>query len=373
MISSYPPALGGTENRAARLAEELAHAGFPVTVLTRRNSGIKPGENNSGPIILHLGPEDGGFPGNLLFYCRVFLKLLSLRKTYSVIQNFLLSTLTPLCCAAGALAGKPVFVSLGGVGARGGLRDDSGTGRFANAKTALLSLFKPFFITPNKDGLRELLKSGIPATRAKLIPNPAPTAEFTPPAPQEREQLRQELGFNGEIFLFAGRFVAEKNLPLLAEAWKIFSTAHPSARLLLAGEGPLKDSMKELVNSLGIENSVSLPGAVPNLPDYYRAADFFVLPSDTEGMSNALLEAMSCGLVPLVKDISGCAPVEDGKTGLKTPAAASPGQFAALLERAAALDPHARQKISAASARLMRESYSIEKITAQYLQLYYGA
>lgn len=373
VISRYPPAVGGTENRAARLAAELTRRHWKITVLTRYHGDAPRSENAGGVRVFRLGPYGGGLVGSLRFYVQIFLKLVLLRKDYGVIQNFLLSTLTPLCCAAGVLLGKQVFVSLGGVGVRGGLNDASGTGRFSGAKKSLLSLFSPTFITPNDDGLEELAQSGLPPARAKLIPSPAPTAVFTPPSGQERETLRRELGFEGETFLFAGRFVKEKNLPLLLEAWAIFSAAHPQARLVLAGDGPEKAGIERLLADPGLRSSIRFAGVAQDVAAYYRAADFFVLPSDTEGMSNALLEAMSCGLIPLVKDISGCAPVIDGETGLKAPRAATAAQFAALFARAAALDSTARKTISSSAARLMREKYSLEKIAEQYLQLYNGA
>ena len=292
VISRYPPAVGGTERRAQRLAAEIARRGVPVTVFTRFQQGAPLREENSAVTVLRLGGGDGDCAGNLHFYLALAHKLWRERNNYRIIQNFLFSTLTPLCCLAGFLLNKPVFVSLGGAGARGGLNDVTGTGRLRWLKKLSLSLFTPHFITPNREGLEELLAEGVPQGRARLIANPADPEQFSAPSPELRTQLRAQLGFKGTVFLFAGRFVQDKNLTLLAQAWAIFSPANPEALLVLAGDGPEKPAFEKLVAEKGLSRSVRLEGTRENIADYYRAADFFVLPSDNEGMSNALVEAM---------------------------------------------------------------------------------
>ena len=370
IISRYPPAVGGTERRARRLAAEIARRGVPVTVFTRFQQGAPLRQENSAVTVLRLGGGDGACAGNLRFYLALAHELWRERNNYHVIQNFLFSTLTPLCCLAGFLLNKPVFVSLGGAGARGGLNDVTGTGRLRWLKKLSLSLFRPHFITPNREGLEELIAEGVPQGRARLIANPADPEQFSAPSPELRTELRAQLGFKGTVFLFAGRFVQDKNLALLAQAWAIFSTANPAALLVLAGDGPEKPAFEKLVAEKGLSRSVRLEGTRENIADYYRAADFFVLPSDNEGMSNALLEAMLCQLPPLVRDISGCALVEDGKNGLKAPANASPQEFATLLSRAQALSANEKTELARAASETVLADYTLHTIAGLYMELY---
>lgn len=369
VISRYPPALGGTERRAQRLAGELARRGLPVTVLTRLQEGAPRREESYGVSVLRLGGGEN-FLGNLRFYLAVFLELTLRRDSYSVIQNFLFSTLTLVCCGAGYLLRKPVFVSLGGAGMRGGLNDVTGTGRLRGLKKLILSLFRPTFITPNREGFEELLAAAVHKNRARLIYNPADPEQFSAPTPQTRAALRKKLGFDGTVFLFAGRFVQDKNLKLLAEAWDIFSRQNPSALLVLAGDGPEKPVFEKLAAEKGLQASVRLDGTRDDIADYYRAGDFFVLPSDNEGMSNALLEAMLCQMPPLVRDISGCALVEDGKNGLKAPEKASPEEFAALMARANALTAAQKTELGRAAEETVLADYTLHAIAGLYMELY---
>ena len=92
-------------------------------------------------------------------------------------------------------------------------------------------------------------------------------------------------------------------LPLLES----FSAAHysqPRLRLILAGDGSLRPDVERLISAGGLERAVWLPGAVPNdqLPDYFRAADFYVSFARSDGSSISLLEAMATGLPVIATD-----------------------------------------------------------------------
>ncbi|HOX22163.1 MAG TPA: glycosyltransferase, partial [Elusimicrobiales bacterium] len=156
----------------------------------------------------------------------------------------------------------------------------------------------------------------------------------------------------------------------LGEAWKIFSARQPAATLVLAGDGPEKPAFERFVKENSLHGSVRLEGLKENITDYYRAADFFVLSSDNEGMSNALLEAMLCGLPPLVKDIAGCVMVKNGENGLKAPSGSSAQQFAALLERALAMPPEEKAALGQAAEREIRTGYTLASVADKYLKIY---
>jgi glycosyltransferase involved in cell wall biosynthesis len=93
---------------------------------------------------------------------------------------------------------------------------------------------------------------------------------------------------------------------------------HP-IRLTLVGTGDAEDTLHRLATDLGVADAVTFTGFVPrgDMPAVYRQADIFVLPSQNEGMSIALLEAMASGLPVVVTDTGGTAElVEDGVNGL---------------------------------------------------------
>ena len=103
---------------------------------------------------------------------------------------------------------------------------------------------------------------------------------------------------------------------MLIRAWQQVSARQPAARLLLVGDGPLRDSLQALAWELGCRDSVLFAGARENVPDLLRAADLFVLPSHYEACCNAILEAQASGL-PVVACDTGGNPelIDSGATG----------------------------------------------------------
>ncbi|MCA1612763.1 MAG: glycosyltransferase [Acidobacteria bacterium] len=123
------------------------------------------------------------------------------------------------------------------------------------------------------------------------------------------------------FFLTVGRLVWDKAQDMLLDAFATLGDEHREWRLVVVGDGLLRDALKAQSASLGVAGRVHWPGVVQDPYAYYRAAQVFVLPSRVEGTPNALLEAMNCGLPVVVSD---GAPgllelVEDGVTGLVVP------------------------------------------------------
>lgn len=110
---------------------------------------------------------------------------------------------------------------------------------------------------------------------------------------------RQEIGMpvSDRMFLWVGRMVGVKQLPLLIEAFRKVQQAEPAARLVLAGGGPLLGETRQAVEQAGLSNTVHFAGSVPQkeLPRWYRAADATVLSSSSEGLPNVFRESLACG------------------------------------------------------------------------------
>lgn len=115
----------------------------------------------------------------------------------------------------------------------------------------------------------------------------------------------------------AGRMTEQKNQAMLISAFAEIHESHPEYRLTIYGDGPLMEQLKEQRNTLNLEDAVDFPGNVPNLHEQMADAEIFVLPSNFEGLSNALLEAMMMGLPVIATNCAGCDEViENGKNGL---------------------------------------------------------
>ena len=123
--------------------------------------------------------------------------------------------------------------------------------------------------------------------------------------PGEREQTRSELGLTGTTLISVGKLHELKGQGLTISALQQL----PDATLLLVGEGPDREKLERLAESLGVSDRVRFLGSQPNelLSKFYCAADIMVLASSREGWANVLLESMACG-TPVVATAVGGTP-----------------------------------------------------------------
>lgn len=124
-----------------------------------------------------------------------------------------------------------------------------------------------------------------PADATAVRTGLAPLADIPPAAP---------------LAVCVGRLCRQKGQDVLLRAWDAVAHRVPDARLVLVGDGPDRDRMRELA-----PESVLFAGAVTDAAPWYQAADLVVLPSRWEGMALAPLEAMACGRPVVVTDVDG--------------------------------------------------------------------
>lgn len=120
----------------------------------------------------------------------------------------------------------------------------------------------------------------------------------------------------------AGRLSAQKNQKLLINAFSRIYMFHPLATLHIYGDGVLKEELENLIKELNLSEKVFLHGNTSHMESVYSEADLFVLSSNYEGLPNALLEAMACGVACISTDCPCGGPrmvIEDGINGLLTP------------------------------------------------------
>lgn len=124
-----------------------------------------------------------------------------------------------------------------------------------------------------------------------VIPNQLelPIPRFKPIVEAKKEPGRK-------VILGIGRLVPQKQFEHLVRAFSSQHIAHEAYDLVILGEGGERQRLESLVNDLGLEKRVSLPGRAGNVEDWLKISDMFVLSSAVEGFPNALLEAMSHGL-----------------------------------------------------------------------------
>ncbi|MBI5863416.1 MAG: glycosyltransferase [Planctomycetes bacterium] len=169
---------------------------------------------------------------------------------------------------------------------------------------------------------QELISLGVPAEKARVFRNAADRPDLSV---YDRNEARRRLGVVGDepTVVAVGHAVPVKGWDVLIEAMAAVARAVPAARLVLIGsctqqhEAPEYRRLTALIETHGLANRVRFAGYVPDVYSALVGADVFVLPSRSEGDSNALLQALNCGL-PCVATRVGSAEdlIQEGVDGL---------------------------------------------------------
>jgi glycosyltransferase involved in cell wall biosynthesis len=260
----------------------------------------------------------------------------------------------------GKLTGLPSLVSLQGPDVPG----------FESRYRLLYPFLKPLLravwrnaavVTATSREHRNLAARTAPGLEIAVVENGVDTRLFTPPdVPRKSEVLE---------ILCVGRLIERKGQHHLLRALANLNKEAGRAHLTLVGTGDAGPRLRRMAEELGLEDDVTFAGVVPpeRMPAVYRSADVFVLPSENEGMSLALLEAMASGLPVIVTDTGGTAElVREGVNGCVV----RWGDVDALTRAAAGLmrDLEARGRMGIAS-RAAAEQFSVEQVSRKYLDL----
>ena len=137
---------------------------------------------------------------------------------------------------------------------------------------------------------------------------------FSPEGPSVRETLG--LG-DAPVVLCVSRLVPIKNVALFVDAMAVVHKTRPDARAVIVGDGPLETALKHRAAGLGLSGVIRFAGYVEQheLPQWYRAADLFVLSSDFDNSPNVVLEAMASALPVVATDVGGLADFVDVPAG----------------------------------------------------------
>jgi len=163
-------------------------------------------------------------------------------------------------------------------------------------------------VVANSEGLRQLALQSAPWQPILVIPNGVDVEEFHPA--WDRPSTA------GLRVLCVSRLIPRKRIDLLIQALKELSDCPIS--LTLVGTGNQESALKELARNFGVEGKVFFKGFVPHeeIVEIYQRHDLFALPSENEGMSNTVLEALACGLPILMTQTGGAEElIQDGQNG----------------------------------------------------------
>ena len=205
----------------------------------------------------------------------------------------------------------------------------------------------------------------------RIVEVPNGIALQGPPSPAIVTALRQRerIPAGTPVVLHVGRLSEEKGQTDLVEAARQLIHGHPTLRVLILGDGPLRATLESQIAQCGVTEAVKLLGFRDNVRDYLALADVFALPSLTEGLPLSVLEALDAG-VPVVCTPVGALPslLEDGVSGLFVPVH-SPAALADAIERLIK-EPELRRALAMGGSEVVRRTATAQAMHRRYRDLY---
>ena len=378
VISQFHPMIGGAEKQAKLLAKKLIKKGINVTILTGWwKFGTPHREMVDGINVFRNFSCWGMFGirgirtlGALIYMFTLALYLLTHRREYDIIHvhQALYPAFVSVLVGKQVL-GKPVIVKTASSGMTSDIKQQKGY-PLGNIQLRYLIKKMGCLVSNSKVGGDEFKEIGFPESKIVFIPNGVEI-------PKEKKIFYGEV----KLVMAVARLSLEKGIDVLLKAWKEVAELHPALKLIIAGQGPLESSLKKLCQDLRLADSVEFVGSIPILNEHWSNADLFVLPSRTEGLSNALLEAMSHGIPCIATRVGGNGELLGGEgkeiqfggyivadNGLLVNPDDPKGLSEAILYLIR--HPEARENFGKRSQKFVEENYSIDLIAERYISLY---
>lgn len=301
-VPKYPlPVVGGLEKQAFELSNKLKHQfGVEVHVLsTRFDASHMTHDLLDGIAVTRVGWSDSRWFRFTLLPFQVALVIWRARKVTDVVHVHQHSPFGLFVIAFCRMLLLPVIVKLPNVGDHGILGLKRGLfGRLANR--VLLSASA--FVSMSDVSINELLKEGIPRSRILTIPNGiVPSQSSTPIAQSQIVKATYPCRV-----VFVGRIYPQKRIDVLLQAWhSIADQVREIAVLEIWGDGPQREALVQWCRDRDLNELVKWRGHIVDVRTQLTNVDIFVLPSSSEGNSNAILEAMDAGLPVVATPVGG--------------------------------------------------------------------
>lgn len=236
-------------------------------------------------------------------------------------------------------------------------------------------------VTSNKRLMNAGLSVGITNVKTALIPYPADVSDYKPLKRGLSKYRTKHNITDRDLILFAlGRFVYKKGFTYLIKAMPQILSKHKNVKLLLGGDGPLKQEFEKAVDSLNLKNKVIFTGMLQKdeLIYYYNLCSVFVIPSvidnkgNFDGATVASVEAMACGKPLIVSNIVGLENViKKGKHALVVPQKNSKALARAAIELLNSKQK--RRKMGTENMKLVRSKLSTLEAGEKYTKLFRSA
>lgn len=292
IIGRYYPDVGGTERACQEMARKLRGMGYDITILTEYREGLPGHEIIKGiPVYRYI---KGWHIFEITYMLSVLSFLVKHRHQIDGILCYGLYLFTAPAVLFCRCAGKRIFFRLGSA------RETGDFHRIAQLKYGrfILGCAKKAHgaIAMTMEIEAELLRYGFLTDKILRIPNGVDTETFSPPSSKPEKPF---------VICYVGRLTEGKGLDTIIKAVCTLKEHTTAFKVFIVGDGELKSSLSEQVERYGLTEFASFTGEVDSAVSYYRQSHVFVLPSLSEGMPLALLEAMACGTAAIASNVGG--------------------------------------------------------------------
>jgi glycosyltransferase involved in cell wall biosynthesis len=406
VLPTFLPLVGGAERQALLHCRSFRERGYEITMLTLRHDSNWPREEviDAVPVVRVGGRLLGGrerLPRLLQKACylmSMFVVVWTLwrhRRQYDILHFYQLNLLASLGALVCRLTGTPLVVTVlstgqvdtqvehngallprlpddlarqiyggGPTGVGGDLAQLERLGQPAVLLTrSLFQRIGAVVVVLSTRMETYLTKHHFELPTTKLIPNGVDIARFVPVCTDRYDDGR------AQTVVCVSNLRFEKGVDVLLFAWRSVCERAPTARLIIVGDGPLRCQMEYLAQTLAIVDRVEFAGQQSDVPAQLHRGGVAVLSSRTEGMPNAVLEAMACGLPCVATRVSGSEDiVQHGVNGILC----EPGDEVGLAEGILTLlrDPTLARQYGRAARTTIEQHFAMERIIAMYAELY---
>lgn len=223
-------------------------------------------------------------------------------------------------------------------------------------------------MTTNSESVKDFYVStvGVSKELITVIPNAVGQSKTA-----NRETVREQLGLRSDhrVIGYCGRLAPQKCLSDLVWAFHLLLQDDQNTRLLIIGDGPQRDELSELAEHMGSRNEIQFLGHRQDAAEIMAALDVFCLPSEFEGMSNSLMEAMSIGIPVVASDIAANRElVRDAETGLLFKHGDGPDLARAVKQ---VLDDRSfAARVASAAQTYIMTNHSVDQLVKRHCELY---
>jgi glycosyltransferase involved in cell wall biosynthesis len=315
-----------------------------------------------------------------------FFQLISLRNSFDILVVCDLKVLGVCGVIISKLLGKKCVLNAVSCGEMDGSYATIYTGKNHKIRTRLINGFVTIrnlllkradaFLGISTVITEEFLRCGVPRSKTYKIYCGVETKNFRSVSLEKKNQLRQKLGLNlnARCFVYTGRLIQGKGLEYLLSAWSRLANERNEVYLIFVGSGQghslsCEENLRRQVEQKGLGDRVVFTGNVKNVCEYLQASDFFVFPSQSEGLGLSLIEALACELPSIATGVGGILDiVQHGVNGILVEYGDAQSLYFNM--KKLLTDEKIGLKYSKAGRAIVESKFDVEKLAVEYVELF---